>query len=231
VENVSPEKDKKGAQKKGAPVSNVQFLECTNSKYVKPKRVQFTLTTSKGEARTKTWDLVDSMDAVALVIYHEEKKSLLFVKQFRVPVWLRCTDEEKKRDDCGFTYEFCAGLVDKKKSLVEIAQEELVEECGYKVDPSRIKQIATCRGNVGITGNRITLFYVSISEKDRTSDGGGNVEEGENIELVFLPLDKSRTIAFDSSIDTPESLGVGLFWFYENIFPQLPSANNKQSLL
>jgi 8-oxo-dGTP pyrophosphatase MutT (NUDIX family) len=31
------------------------------------------------------------------------------------------------------TLELCAGIVDKSLSLVEIAQEEILEECGYKV--------------------------------------------------------------------------------------------------
>ena len=39
----------------------------------------------------------------------------------------------------GFTYELCAGLVDKKASLEQIASEEILEETGYKVAPQKIE--------------------------------------------------------------------------------------------
>jgi UDP-sugar diphosphatase len=63
---------------------------------------------------------------VAVLLYHEEKKAFLLVKQFRAPVYLN--DNSKT-----YTYELCAGLVDKDKSLIEIAKEEIDEECGYNV--------------------------------------------------------------------------------------------------
>lgn len=44
----------------------------------------------------------------------------------------------------GETLELCAGIVDKVgKTLEEIAAEELYEECGYRVEPSRLRKITT----------------------------------------------------------------------------------------
>ncbi len=41
-----------------------------------------------------------------------------------------------------FTYELCAGLVDKEaKSVEEIAAEEILEECGFAVPPSAIRRV------------------------------------------------------------------------------------------
>ena len=40
----------------------------------------------------------------------------------------------------GITLEICAGLIDKKdKSALEIAIEEVEEECGYKVQPDQME--------------------------------------------------------------------------------------------
>lgn len=41
--------------------------------------------------------------------------------------------------------ELCAGIVDKNKSLVEIAVEEVREECGYEVRVSDMHRIISCR--------------------------------------------------------------------------------------
>lgn len=43
------------------------------------------------------------------------------------------------------TLELCAGIVDKDLSLVEIAREEVLEECGYDVPVERIEEIMTYR--------------------------------------------------------------------------------------
>lgn len=43
----------------------------------------------------------------------------------------------------GETLELCAGIVDKAgASLEEIAATEIWEECGYRVEPSRLQRIA-----------------------------------------------------------------------------------------
>lgn len=45
----------------------------------------------------------------------------------------------------GLTVEFCAGIVDKNKSLEEIAVDEVREECGYEVKVSDMQRIISCR--------------------------------------------------------------------------------------
>lgn len=52
------------------------------------------------------------------------------------------------------TIELCAGIVDKSKSLVEIAKEEILEECGYNVPIERIDLVSIYRW-VAITPNYI----------------------------------------------------------------------------
>lgn len=54
-------------------------------------------------------------------------------------------DLEKYPASLAITLELCAGIVDKSKSLREIAQEEVLEECGYNVPLERIEQIMTYR--------------------------------------------------------------------------------------
>lgn len=41
----------------------------------------------------------------------------------------------------GFGIEFCAGVVDKTKSLEEIAVNSIREDCGYKVEQSNLEKI------------------------------------------------------------------------------------------
>lgn len=45
----------------------------------------------------------------------------------------------------GITSELCAGIVDKSKPLIEIAKEEVLEECGYNVPIDRFELILSYR--------------------------------------------------------------------------------------
>lgn len=45
----------------------------------------------------------------------------------------------------GITNELCAGIVDKSKPLVEIAKEEVLEECGYNVPIERLELVLSYR--------------------------------------------------------------------------------------
>lgn len=47
--------------------------------------------------------------------------------------------------ELGITYELCAGIVDKDTSLEQIAQAELLEECGYKVPLDKLERICSSR--------------------------------------------------------------------------------------
>jgi len=54
-------------------------------------------------------------------------------------------DTKKYPAELGFTLELCAGVVDKNKTLEEIACDEVLEECGYSVTPSDLHKIITYR--------------------------------------------------------------------------------------
>ena len=84
---------------------------------------------------------------------------------------------------------------------VEIAREEVKEECGYLVEVEKFYKIVTFPGSVGIAGNIIktqcihlclimltggnqTLFCVEVTNKEKIGPGGGLVEEGEMIQVL-----------------------------------------------
>jgi UDP-sugar diphosphatase len=54
-------------------------------------------------------------------------------------------DMEKYPPSIAMTLELCGGKVDKSLSLVKIAQEEILEECGYNVPCERIEEIMSFR--------------------------------------------------------------------------------------
>lgn len=183
-------------------IEDLKISPLKETNYIKPIKVNFTLNGTK-----KSWEAVRSHDSVSVLLYHKEKDAFLLVKQFRVPVYLN--DSSIK-----YTYELCAGLVDKEMSLEEIVCEEIDEECGYKVDKKDIKKITSFFTNVGISGARQYLYFANISENQKIHSGGGINDE--QIELFFLEKNKIDEFIFDETKAKTPGLIFSLYWFLKN---------------
>lgn len=183
-------------------IENFKTSELSDTKFIHPVKVTF-----NQNGKDKTWEAVKSHDSVAVLLYHEEKKAFLLVKQFRAPVYLN--DKTKT-----YTYELCAGLVDKDVSLVQIAKEEIDEECGYEVKIEDIQKVTSFFTNVGISGGCQHLFFAKINESMKIHQGGGINDE--QIELHFLPLEQCDELIFDESKAKTPGLMFSFYWFLKN---------------
>ena len=183
-------------------IEDLKISPLKETNYIKPLKVNFTLNGIK-----KSWEAVRSHDSVAVLLYHQEKRAFLFVKQFRIPVYLN--DNNIK-----YTYELCAGLVDKDKSIEEIAIEEIDEECGYKVELENLQKITSFFTNVGISGAKQYLFFATICENQKLHSGGGINDE--QIELYFLNVDDIDSFIFDETKAKTPGLIFSLYWFLKN---------------
>ena len=183
-------------------IKDFKTSELTDTRFIHPVKVSFNL-----NGKDKTWEAVSSHDSVAILLYHQEKNAFLLVKQFRAPVYLNDINKT-------YTYELCAGLVDKDKSLIEIAKEEIDEECGYDVALSDIQKVTAVFTNVGISGGCQHLFFAKINESMKIHEGGGINDE--QIELHFLPIEKSDELIFDESKAKTPGLMFSFYWFLKN---------------
>ena len=175
--------------------------ELKDTKFVHPVKITY-----KQNGIKKDWEAVKSFDSVAVLLYHEEKNAFLLVKQFRPPVYLN--DKSKL---C--TYELCAGIVDKDKSLEEIVKEEIDEECGYDVPLETIERITSFYTNVGVSGGCQNLYYAKIDESMKVHDGGGI--HNELIETMFLPIEDYEEFIFDETKGKTPGLMYSFMWFME----------------
>jgi UDP-sugar diphosphatase len=168
------------------------------AKFLELKEVFFDY---KGKKRR--WEVCSSKDSVAILIFDKDLDSIIMVKQFRLPVFLKNQD--------GYTYELCAGLCDKDKSNIEIAKEEILEECGYDVGIDRIKKITSTWASVGTNAANQTIYYVEVTQKDKVNSGGGI--DDEDIEVVAIKKDKVEDFIFDESVVITPGAKFALMWW------------------
>ncbi|XP_027802490.1 uridine diphosphate glucose pyrophosphatase NUDT14 isoform X1 [Marmota flaviventris] len=216
-------------------IEGVAVGRCASSSYMRPLTLHY-----RQNGVQKSWDFMKTHDSVTILLFNSSQRSLVLVKQFRPAVYageverrfpgsLAHVDQDQPRElqptlpgSAGVTVELCAGLVDQPGlSLEEVACKEAWEECGYRLAPSDLHQVATYRSGVGLTGSSQTMFYAEVTDAQRGGPGGGLVEEGELIEVVHLPLDSAQ--AFVDNVDIPKTLGVifGISWFLSQVAPRL----------
>ena len=182
--------------------SKIEFLrleDCTDSAYIKPKSMIYVQ-----NGIQKRWDLINTHDSVAILLFHKELNSFVFVKQFRPSIYLKNQD--------GYTYELCAGLVDKNKPLKEIACEEILEETGYDVPLEKVEKITSFYTAVGFAGGRQTLYFSILDDSMKVSDGGGI--DNEFIEVIYIKKDEVMEFMFDEKIVKTSGLMFALMWYF-----------------
>ena len=183
-------------------IKNIRIAECENSTFVKTQRMFYT---QKGTE--KAWNMVNVHNSVAVLIYHKDKEAFVLVKQFRPPVYLQ--------NNNGFTYELCAGIVDKNTSLQQIAKEEIDEECGYEVPLEKIERITSFYTSVGFAGAQQTLYYCEVDETMKEHEGGGI--HVEDIEVIYLDVKEAKNFILDETKSkTPGIMYAMMWWFDRN---------------
>jgi len=183
-------------------MQKIKFLrleDCKKSNFVQPKSMFYIQ-----DGVEKRWDVINAHDSVAILLYHKELDSFVFVKQFRPSIYLKNND--------GFTYELCAGLVDKDKSLQEIAYEEILEETGYDVPINEVKKITSFYTAVGFAGGQQTLYFATLDKSMKVNEGGGI--DNEFIEVIYIKKDKVMDFMFDEKIAKTSGLMFALMWFF-----------------
>ena len=131
-------------------------------------------------SETPYWEYVtrtNSAEGVTIVAVTLDRKIIL-VKQKRIPL-------DK------YVIELPAGLVADKDSTetpVQAVMKELLEETGYKVELEKIRPLARGTALPGLTNEINTLYLASDVIKSEVAEGGGDPDEGEDIEVLEVPL-------------------------------------------
>jgi nudix-type nucleoside diphosphatase (YffH/AdpP family) len=81
--------------------------------------------------------------------------------------------------------EVCAGLLDGDDAKT-CATREAEEELGYRVHD--LREVAHVYMSPGALTERVSLLVGAYSPDDRITNGGGVATEGEDIEVIELPL-------------------------------------------
>jgi nudix-type nucleoside diphosphatase (YffH/AdpP family) len=134
-------------------------------------------------------EIYDHGSAAAMLLFDPQRDTVLLVRQYRFPPVLNGDDPDM--------LEVCAGLLDGDDPRT-CAIREAIEETGH--EPDAVRHVCDVYTSPGSVTEKISLFIGHYHAGTQRNEGGGLAEEGEEIELVELPLAKAMAMIADGRI-------------------------------
>jgi nudix-type nucleoside diphosphatase (YffH/AdpP family) len=141
------------------------------------KKTTFEYRCRDGRWQKQSRETYDRGNGAVLLLFNVERATVVLTRQFRFPAFVNgCPD--------GLLIEACAGLLDGDDPLTCIRR-EAEEETGFTVRfPRKILEAYMSPGSVT---EKLHFFVAEYDLHDQVSAGGG-ATEGEDIEVIELPL-------------------------------------------
>jgi nudix-type nucleoside diphosphatase (YffH/AdpP family) len=151
-------------------------------------KVVFDWRRSDGSWQRQSREAYDRGNGAAALLYSRSGMVVL-TRQFRMPTFVNGHD--------GMLIEAAAGLLDELEPEAAIRR-EIEEETGYRA--KQVTKVFEVFMSPGAVTERLYLFLAEIDDADRHGEGGGNFEEGEEIEVVELQLDRAMDMVASGEI-------------------------------
>ena len=149
-----------------------------------------------GVSRRHEREVLDHGPVVAVLPYDPDRRQALLARQWRAGLLLTGDDP--------FLLEACAGLIDAGETPDDAAIREAEEELGLHLEA--VREVGAVYPSPGALTEKMHLFLATYGLDDRKSDGGGLDHEGEDIEIVEMPLDELFAMARAGTINDAKTL-------------------------
>jgi nudix-type nucleoside diphosphatase (YffH/AdpP family) len=142
------------------------------------KKTTFDFLRSDGSWQRQSRETYDRGNGAVLLLFNARQGTVVLTRQFRFPAFVNgCAD--------GMLIEACGGLLDGDDPEACIRR-EAAEETGFRIrSPRKLFEAYMSPGSVT---EKLHFFAAEYEATDRVAAGGGEVHEGEDIEVLELPL-------------------------------------------
>lgn len=141
-------------------------------------------------------------NASAVLILNTDSNKVILTKQFRYPIANKITEP---------VLEIVAGKIENDDSEVETAMREAEEETGYRIKETNIKLLVSCFSSPGYSSEQFFIYFATVTNADKISEGGGLEKENENITVVEMPLEEFTSQVRDGMIKDAKTYIAGLY--------------------
>jgi nudix-type nucleoside diphosphatase (YffH/AdpP family) len=167
-------------------VKNVRVL---SDSYGTLKDATFEWRRANGEWQTQQRETYDRGGAASILPYNLARRTVVLVRQFRYPAYAAGYDD--------LMIEVPAGLLDNAPPEERIRL-EAEEEIGYRLH--EVRKIFEAFLSPGAVTEKMHFFIAEYEPDMRIGSGGGLADEGEDIEVLELPIDEALAMISDGRI-------------------------------
>jgi nudix-type nucleoside diphosphatase (YffH/AdpP family) len=153
------------------------------------KSTTFDYRRANGEWQTQTREIYDRGNAATLLPYNLARRTVVLVRQFRLPAYVNGHDD--------LLIEAAAGMLDNASPEARI-RAEAEEETGYRLHD--VKKVFEAFMSPGAVTEKLHFFVAEYEASMRVGSGGGLKDEGEDIEVLELPIDQALAMIADGRI-------------------------------
>ena len=173
-------------------VKNVSVL---SDRHYRLNEVEFDYRRGNGEWQTQKREVFDRGHAAALLSYNVASRNVVLTRQFRLPAYLAGHDD--------LLIEAAAGQLDNATPELRI-RAEAEEEIGYRL--GRIEKVFEAFMSPGSITEKLHFFVAEYEPSMRIGSGGGIASEGEDIEVLDLPIDQALAMIADGRIQDAKTI-------------------------
>ena len=167
----------------------VKNVEVLSDDYYLLNKTTFEYRRANGEWQTQTRESYDRGNCATVLPYNLAQRTVILVRQFRYPVYINGYDD--------LLIEAAAGVLDGETPEVRI-RAEAEEETGYRL--GAIRKIFEAFSSPGSVTEKLHFFVAEYDPAMRVGGGGGLADEGEDIEVLELPIDQALAMISDGRI-------------------------------
>lgn len=144
-------------------------------------KVTFDYQLTDGEWVSQARECYDRGNGATVLLYNKSKKTVILIKQFRMPSYLN-------GNDTGVVIETCAGLLDGDDPETCVIK-EAEEESGYRV--KEVKKVFDAYMSPGAVTEIVHFYIAHYEDQDKVGPGGGIASEQEEIEVLEVEFDQA----------------------------------------
>ncbi|MDP4074091.1 NUDIX domain-containing protein [Acidovorax sp. A1169] len=142
------------------------------------RKISVELRRRDGQWQRLSREAYDRGNGAALLLWDPVRRTVVLTRQFRLPAFLNGSPD-------GQLIEACAGLLDGDEPEACIRR-EAEEETGYRIRAPR--KLFEAYMSPGSVTEKLHFFVAEYEPEDRVQAGGGLAQEGEDIEVIEMPL-------------------------------------------
>ncbi|WP_034295079.1 NUDIX domain-containing protein [Herbaspirillum sp. RV1423] len=167
----------------------IRNVEVLSDDWYLLKKTTFDYRRADGVWQTLNRETYDRGNGATILLYNLQKRTVILIRQFRFPTYRDGHD--------GFLVETPAGLLDNASPEQRI-REEVEEETGYRV--GAVRKVFEVFMSPGSVTEKLHFFVGEYASDERAGEGGGNIAEGEDIEVMEVPIQQALMMIAEGEI-------------------------------